>query len=176
MKIAVSAGDHSGDIYGGALLQEIQKLKPDVEFFGMGGVELQRAGLQAVANLVPISTVGFTEPLQYLFPIFSAYRKMIRLLKDRKPDLLLLIDYQGFNMTLARAAKKMGIRTYYFIAPQEWLWGTPRGVVQVAHSIDRIIAIFQKEFEVYKKVGANVVYFGHPLPELLQVRKSRENF
>ena len=176
MKLAVSAGDHSGDIYGEALLKELQKQHPDIRFIGMGGVGLQRAGLAAIANLVPYSTVGFIEPLKYLFPIFAAYKKMVRLLKKEKPHALLLIDYQGFNMALARAAKKLGIKTIYFIAPQEWLWGTERGARKVAQTIDLIIAIFEKEGEVYKSVGGNVEYFGHPLPELLNDLPSREDF
>lgn len=176
MKLAVSAGDLSGDMYGAHLIRELKRISPDLELRGMGGPRMQREGLPAIANLIPYSTVGFVEPLLYLRPIYSAFRKMKKLLKTNRPDALVLIDYQGFNMALAGVAKKMGIRTIYFIPPQEWLWGTPKGVEKVARTIDLIISIFPKENEIYRAAGGHSIFLGHPLPEIMGTMLSREEF
>jgi lipid-A-disaccharide synthase len=93
-------------------------------------------------------------------------------MKKERPDLLILIDSQGINMPLAKAAKKLGIKTVYYIAPQEWLWGTTRGIKNVVQTIDRIIAIFSRENDIYKAAGGNVYYFGHPLIDIVKSKVS----
>jgi lipid-A-disaccharide synthase len=88
--------------------------------------------------------------------------------------MLILIDSQGINMPLARAAKKLGIKTVYYIAPQEWLWGTHKGIKKVAETIDLIISIFEKEHAAYQQAGGNSVYFGHPLIDIVKPSMTKE--
>ena len=172
--VMVSAGEVSGDLHGAYLVQELKKLRPDLEFFGLGSEHLAAAGVEVILDLTRRGTIGIFEALPNLLPIYFAFRRLVRLLDERRPDLLLLIDSQGLNMPLAREAKKRGIKTVYYIAPQEWLWGTTKGVARVATTVDLVVAIFEKEFDAYKKSGANVVYFGHPLLDIVKPSFTKE--
>ena len=160
-------------MHGAFLVRELKKIAPDIKFFGLGSDRLKAEGVDIRFDISRRSTIGIIEALPNLLPIFITYRRMIRLMKEEKPDLLLLIDSQGFNMPLAKSAKKLGVKIVYYIAPQEWLWGTTAGVKEVIKNIDLIIAIFEREFNIYKKAGGNVVYFGHPLIDIVAPSLSR---
>ncbi|OGB88983.1 lipid-A-disaccharide synthase [candidate division WOR-1 bacterium RIFCSPHIGHO2_01_FULL_53_15] len=174
MRIMVSAGEVSGDVHGSYLVREIKKLRPDTRFFGVGSERLAAEGVDIKFDITQRGTIGLLEALPNLFPIFSVFNKVKKLLLQEKPDLVILIDSQGFNLPLAKFCKKIGVKTAYYIAPQEWLWGTPRGVKRVAETVDLIVAIFEKEYEAYKKAGANVVYFGHPLLDIVKPTMTRD--
>lgn len=167
-KIMISAGEVSGDTHGTYLVRELKKIDPSIYFFGIGSEKLLTEGVDIKFDISRRGTIGLFEALPNLVPIYLLYLKMVELMKREKPDLLLLVDSQGINMPLAKAAKRLGIKTVYYIAPQEWLWGTERGVRNVIEKSDLIIAIFEKEFDVYKKAGGNVVYFGHPLIDIVK--------
>lgn len=169
MKIMVSAGEVSGDVHGSYLIKEFKKLRPDIFFFGMGSERLAAEGVDVKFDITKRGTIGILEALPNILPVYSTFLKMKKLLLREKPDLVLLIDSQGFNMPFAKFCKKAGFKTVYYIAPQEWLWGTPRGIKRVADTVDLIVAIFQKEYEAYRAAGANVVYFGHPLVDIVKV-------
>jgi lipid-A-disaccharide synthase len=166
-KIMVSAGEASGDVHGAYLVRELKKKAPHIYFFGIGSEKLLSEGVDIKHDISKRGTIGIFEALPNVIPIYFSYLKLVQLLKKERPDLLLLIDSQGINMPLAKAAKKLGIKTAYYIAPQEWLWGTPKGIKAVVETIDLIIAIFEKEYETYKLAGGNVVFFGHPLIDIV---------
>lgn len=166
-KIMISAGEVSGDVHGTYLVRELKKLNPGLYFFGMGSEKLLAEGVDIKYDISKRGTIGIFEALPNIVPIYLTYFKLVSLMKKERPDLLLLIDSQGINMPLARAAKKLGIKTVYYIPPQEWLWGTARGVKRVVNTVDQIISIFEKEHNVYKAAGGNSVYFGHPLVDML---------
>lgn len=166
-KVMLSAGEVSGDVHGARLVRELKKLLPSAYFFGMGSERLLAEGVDVKVDIARRGTIGIFEALPNVLPIYFALQKMIGLLKSDRPDLLILIDSQGINMPLAKAAKKLGIKTVYYIAPQEWLWGTPKGVKKVAETVDLIVSIFEKEHETYKNAGGNSVYFGHPLVDII---------
>jgi lipid-A-disaccharide synthase len=174
MKIMVSAGEVSGDVHGSYLVRELKKLRPDIYFFGVGSERLAAEGVDIRFDITKRGTIGILEALPNIFPLFSVFNKVKALMIKERPDLVILIDSQGFNLPLARFCKKNGIKTAYYIAPQEWLWGTPRGEKKVAKAVDLIVAIFEKEYEAYKKAGANVVYFGHPLLDIVKPAMNRE--
>ena len=174
MKILVSAGEVSGDVHGSFLVKELRRLRPDLHFFGVGSERLAAAGVKIYFDLVRRGTIGLAETFPNLLPIFSVFNKVKQLALQERPDLVLLIDSQGFNLPLAKFCKAQKIKTVYYISPQEWLWGTPRGVKRVAGAIDLIVAIFEKEYELYKAAGANVVYFGHPLVDIVKPSLPRE--
>lgn len=174
MKIMISAGEVSGDTHGTYLVRELKKLNPNIYFFGMGSEKLLAEGVDVKFDITKLGTVGVFEALPNVLPIYLTYRKMVDLMKKEKPDLLLLVDSQGINMPLAKAAKKIGIKTVYYIAPQEWLWGTARNAKKVAQTIDLIVAIFEKENEIYKLSGGNVVYSGHPLLDIVKPSLSKK--
>ncbi len=174
MKIMISAGEVSGDIHGTYLVRELKKIKPDIYFFGMGSEKLLAEGVDVKFDLTKRGSIGIFEALPNIIPIYIIYKKLVALMKKEKPDLLILVDSQGINMPLAKAAKKLGIKTVYYIAPQEWLWGTEKGVKKVIKAIDQIISIFEKEHRVYQESGGNSVYLGHPLIDIVKPSLSKE--
>lgn len=173
-KIMVSAGEVSGDIHGTHLVRALKKIDPSIYFFGMGSEKLLAEGVDIKVDITKRGTVGILEALPNVLPVYLAYKRMAALLKQEKPDLFILIDSQGINMPLAKAAKKLGIKTIYYIAPQEWLWGTERGVKNVSETINLIVSIFEKEHDTYKSAGGNSVYFGHPLIDIVRPTLSKE--
>jgi lipid-A-disaccharide synthase len=177
----VSAGEVSGDMHAAHLVREIKKVLPDTCFLGIGGEHLSAAGVEIKIDITRRGSIGFLEALPNLLPVFFAFRKMLSLIKNTRPDLLLLVDSQGLNMPLAAAAKKLGIKTAYYISPQEWLWGTVEGEKKVARSVDLLLAIFQKEYQVYQQIyqavgrgKERVVYHGHPLLDIVKPSRSRQ--
>jgi len=173
-KLMLSAAEVSADVHGAVLAEELKKLDKDIVLFGMGGERMAAAGVNVKLDITDKSTVGFVEPLKHLPTYFKALRTLVRLLKKEKPDALVVIDAQGFHMPLAKKAKKLGIKTIYYIAPQEWLWGTEKGVKKVVETIDLLIAAFQKEHDIYKNAGGNVIYFGHPVVDIARPSHSKE--
>jgi len=174
MKILVSAGEVSGDIHGAYLVRELKKLRPDIYFFGVGSERMSAEGVDIKFDISKRGTIGIFEALPHLLPLYLTFLNLKKLISAEKPDLALLIDSQGFNMPLANYCKRLGIKTVYYISPQEWLWGTPRGVKKVVNTVDLIVAIFKREYDVYKQAGGQVVYFGHPLVDIVKPTMSRE--
>ena len=168
----ISAAEVSADILGSYLAKELK----DCYLFGMGGEKMRSAGVDVRIDITEKSSVGIIEALKYLPSHLFTLRSMKDMLKKEKPDALILIDAQGFNMPLASFAKNLGIRTIYYIAPQEWLWGTKKGVERVVKTIDLIVSIFKKEHDVYKAAGGNSVYFGHPILDVVKPSMKKEDF
>lgn len=163
MKIFLSAGEASGDAHGARLVAELKKLLPSATFFGLGGEKMAAAGVKVQLDISWYGTIGIWEALPNFFPLWRAFNQAKKIIQTENPDLVILIDSQGFNLPLARFCRQRKIKTVYYIAPQQWLWGSPKGVTAVAKLLGLIVAIFPQEYAAYKQAGANVVYFGHPL-------------
>ncbi|OGC03427.1 lipid-A-disaccharide synthase [candidate division WOR-1 bacterium RIFOXYA12_FULL_43_27] len=178
MKILVSAGEVSSDLYGSFLVKEIVRTSRDLslQILGMGGEKLAAAGMDVRCDIIERSSVGLVETLPNIPAIYLVLRKMISLLDKEKPDLVLAIDSQGFNLPLLREAKKRGIKTAYFIPPQEWLWGTEENLKKVVAVCDLIIEIFEDGYKAYKENGGNVKYFGHPILDIAKSTLPKETF
>ncbi len=175
-KIMISAGEISGDVHGAKLVQEIKKMDPTHTFFGMGHSRMKNEGVQIMADLSTVSTIGFIEPIRYVPKILFTYFKMKRLMKRHKPDLLIPIDYQGYHMVLIAAAKKLNIPVIYYISPQEWQWGTEKGGRRVVELTDKILSIFKEEEAFYNALGGSAVYIGHPILDLAQSKITKDDF
>lgn len=176
MKIMICAGEVSGDVHGSYLVKELKKLLPAAAFFGVGSERLAAEGVDIRFDITRRGTIGILEALPNLFPLYSVFQKIKKLALEEQPDLVILIDSQGINFPLAKFCKKAGLKTAYYVAPQEWLWGTPKNVRLVAKTVGLIVAIFPKEFAAYKQAGANVVYFGHPLLDIVKPAMSKAEF
>ncbi len=172
----ISAGEVSGDRHGAALVRELKALDPTLNFIGMGSDAMASEGVRLLADLTPFSTIGILEPLFYLPRIIKTYFKLKKSLSVEKPDGVVVIDYQGFHMLLLKAVKKLGIKSVYYIAPQEWQWGTEKGGQDVVSVVDKILAIFPKEAEFYTRLGGHVRFVGHPILDLAVNEMSRETF
>lgn len=166
-KIMILAGEVSGDLHASNLVKAILKLEPDVEFMGLGGPRMAGAGVRLLKDMTPYSSVGLIESLKFIPAIKEALGIADRVLAEDRPDLVLMVDNQGFNNLIAKKARQRGIRTVYYIPPQEWLWGVKGGAERISRSVDKLITIFRPEFEIYQKAGANVSFVGHPLLDIV---------
>ena len=175
-RILISAGEASGDLHAGAVTRAIKQLEPEAEVFGMGGDCLREAGGEVLFDIKDHSVMGFVEVLKRLPDIWKLRSAFIELMDSRKPDVLLTIDYPGFNMRLAKLAKERGIKVVSFIAPSAWAWRPSRaaGVVKV---VDKIASIFPFEYDLYKSYGADIEFVGHPLVDCPATKQNswREN-
>jgi len=163
MKIVISAGDPSGDVRSGELLEELLKLT-DLEVSGLGGRHIQQAGGKIIYNLDEYSVMGFAEVIASLGKFRNLRAGMQSHIIATDPDILLLVDYPGFNIPLAMWAKKKGYRIIYYISPQIWAWGKNR-IRKIRKSVDLMITLFQFEVDFYRKHGVRAVCSGHPLAD-----------
>jgi lipid-A-disaccharide synthase len=173
ISICVLTGEVSGEMHAAALIKEVKRRYPEACLFGMGSDKLEQCGVEIIVDTTQYSTVGFLEPIKYAGKFWKAYKTMKSAILNRKPDIVLAVDNQGFNMPLMKVAKKAGAKTAYYISPQEWHWGTEKGGRAVLEVTDKVIAIFKKEAAFYNRLGGDAVYVGHPLiditvPELTQ--------
>jgi len=169
----IVAGEASGDIYGSHLVYAMRDLDPDIIFYGIGGPKMELAGVRVLYHASELSVVGFTEILPKIRCISRVLKELKRLLKQSPPDLLVLIDYPGFNLNLAKRAHALGIPVLYYIPPQLWAWREGR-VKKIAQRVDRVAVILPFEREFYQKHGLEVDYVGHPLLDLPPPGRSKE--
>ncbi len=164
-RIFVCAGEYSGSLYMSATVKSILQDYPDFEIYGIGGSEMQKAGARLLHNSDSWGSIGLVEALKrwYLIPVNFAMRK--RLSQDR-PDLVLLADYPGFNMHLARRAQSLGIPCVYLFPPRKFA-NSAVDVKEAASVIRRVAAEFLPTYEVYQEAGARVDFVGHPMLDTL---------
>ena len=170
----IVAGEASGDIYGADLVNETLKLDPGMEFFGIGGVRMREAGVETLVDSGDIAVVGLVEVIKHFDVISSAFRKLKGIILNTPPDLLILIDYPGFNLRLAKVAKKAGIKVLYYISPQIWAWRQGR-VKKIAGLVDHMAVILPFEAPFYEEAGVPVTFVGHPMLDLVDVVHDRSS-
>lgn len=161
----IIAGEASGDMYGARLVEEAGRIDSSVRFFGIGGANMRLAGVETLVDSKEIAVVGLFEIVSHIGVIYRAYKKLKTALLASKPDLLILIDYPGFNIRFASVAKKAGVKILYYITPQVWAWHTSR-VKKIAHLVDHAAVIFPFEVPFFAKEGLPVTFVGHPLLEM----------
>ncbi len=169
----IVAGEASGDIYGADLVREALLLNPGLEFFGIGGNRMRKAGVLTLVDSADMAVMGLVEVLKHFAVISSAFFKLKDLLFKDPPDLLILIDYPGFNLRLAKVAKRAGVKVLYYISPKVWAWKAGR-LKTIAATVNRMAVIFPFEVPLYEKAGVPVSFVGHPLLDLVNVNMRRE--
>src|SRR5215469_1971630 len=172
--VLVSAGDASGDLHAAALVRELRARRPDLRFGGVGGVALEKAGMDLLVQQRDLAIGGFLEVLSSLRRVYRAWRRMGRALRELRPSLLILVDSPDFNIPLARSARRIGVPTLYYVSPQVWAWRRGR-IAKIARRVDRMAAIFPFEPSVYAGTGLRVDFVGHPLVESLANLAAGEN-
>jgi lipid-A-disaccharide synthase len=160
--VAIVAGEASGDLHGAKLVAAMRRRAEGLAFSGIGGRALRAAGVRLVAEASDLAVVGVTEVLARLPAIRRALRAMRALLRDERPDLLILIDFPDFNLRVAAAARRLGVPVLYFISPQLWAWRTGR-VRQVRRRVDHMAVILPFEEAFYRARGVTATFVGHPL-------------
>ena len=171
-KILISAGEASGDIHAAAVTAALKRIDSTTEVFGMGGDELRAAGGEVLFDIKDHGVMGFVEVLKKLPDLFKLRREFARVMDERKPDCLVVVDYPGFNMKLAKLAHDKGITVVSYIAPSAWAWNKGRAK-NVAKIVDKVACIFPFEYDVYKEAGAPVEFVGHPLVDIVHPTMER---
>ena len=160
------AGEPSGDLHGSQLIQNIKVRVPNIRLSGIGGVHMKKEGLSSLVPMKKMSIMGFSEIIKQLKFFLDLEKLIVRFIKQTKPDKIILIDYPGFNLRLAKKLKKqMDTPIIYYISPQVWAWKEGR-VRIIKKYIDCIIGIFPFEVDWYKKMGVDIRFFGHPIRSL----------
>ncbi|MFI5133225.1 MAG: lipid-A-disaccharide synthase [Chitinophagales bacterium] len=171
MKYYIIAGEASGDLHGSNLIKELRKLDPSASIRCWGGDKMQEAGGQLVKHYRDLAFMGFAEVLMNLKAIFRNLKFCKEDILQYKPDTLILIDYPGFNLRIAKWAKKQNLKVIYYISPQVWAWKENR-VKAMKQCIDKMLVILPFERKYFKdKWNWDVEYVGHPLVEVIESEK-----
>jgi lipid-A-disaccharide synthase len=165
MRVAIVAGEASGDLHASEVLRELKALAP-VEAFGIGGDLLAAEGMTLLHHAREMGIVGLFNVLRHIPMFRRVFNELIARIAAERPDVVFLIDYPEFNLRVAKRCKQLGLRVVYYISPQLWAWRQWR-VRHIAKNVDRMIVIFPFEAEFYEKHGVPVTYVGHPLVEQL---------
>lgn len=171
----IVTGEASGDLHAANLVQSLKELDPNLAFYGMGGRELEGQGVKLLFDAAKVSVMGIFEVFGVLGDVFRAQKILRGELSTKRPLLLILVDLPGFNLLLARKAKKLGIPVYYYIAPQVWAWHTSRTKTLRKH-VDQIGVIWPFEEEFLSRYGLPARYVGHPLLDCVKTSQNVSDF
>ncbi|EFK11635.1 lipid-A-disaccharide synthase [delta proteobacterium NaphS2] len=168
--ILMVAGEASADLHGANLVHAMKRFCPEAVFCGIGGDLMAEAGVKCFVSAAELAVVGLTGIFQKFNTHLKAANALKSILKTHRPDLLILIDYPGFNLYMARVAKRLKIRVLYYISPQVWAWRQGR-VKKIARRVDKMAVILPFEKPFFEKSGIDVEYVGHPLMDAFESRK-----
>ena len=174
-KVMIIAGEASGDLHGSGVVRELKKLNPKVDVFGVGGEKMKREGMQLIYHVRELGFMGFMEVVKHIPFIKVMEHTLEQIVKFKKPEVLVLIDYPGFNLRFARRVRKYGMKIVYYISPQVWAWHKSR-VRKMKGLIDKMLVVFPFEVELYRKEGIDVEFVGHPLLEGLNTQLDKKRF
>ena len=170
MKYYIIAGEASGDLHGSNLIKELIKLDSSADFRVWGGDKMQHAGSKLVKHYRDLAFMGFAEVIKNLPTIFKNLKFCKQDIIQYQPDILILIDYPGFNLRIAKWAKQQGLKVIYYISPQVWAWKESR-VKDIKKYVDKMLVILPFEKAFYKKWNYEVDYVGHPLVKVIEKYK-----
>lgn len=166
-KIFISAGEASGDLNGASVAATLRNIRPDIRLYGMGGEMMRVAGVEIVYDIADLGVMGIVEIAKSLPKLFRLRDFLADWMARERPDVLVVIDYPGFNTRLAKVAKRLGIPVISYISPSAWAWSRGRAK-DVAETVTKVAAIFPFEADVYRQAGADVVFVGHPLLDIVK--------
>ncbi len=175
--IVIIAGEASGDLHAAHLVKALKAQDRSLTFSGLGGEKMQKAGVELYEDLTKISVVGFFEVLKHFGEFKRIFHAALKEIEKRRPAAVILVDYPGFNLRLAREIKKLNtdIKVVYYISPQVWAWKESR-VRLIKENTDLMLVLFPFEKEFYAKHGLDAIFVGHPLLDTLKVTRHREQF
>ena len=167
--IFISAGEASGEKYGALLIEALRKRLAATghraQFVGMGGPHMAAAGLERVVRAEDVAVMGITEVVRHLPRIYREFRKLKQSIRDRRPDVAILIDFPDIHFKLAEELHRLQVPVIFFVSPQLWAWKKHR-IKLVQKYVDRMLVIFPFEEQFYRQHGVTVEFVGHPLAEL----------
>jgi lipid-A-disaccharide synthase len=174
MKYYIIAGEASGDLHGSNLIREIKKLDNIADIRCWGGDLMERAGGKVVKHYRDLAFMGFIEVIKNIGTIMSNLKFCKQDIAQFRPDVVVLIDYPGFNLRIAEWAKQKGLKVVYYISPQVWAWKESR-VKKIRKSVDRMLVILPFEKNFYRKWNYDVEYVGHPLADVVDSAQNEIN-
>lgn len=172
-RVVIVAGETSGDLHGAALMRAMKAAYPDLAFSGIGGSLMIDEGMTALRHMREMNFMGFVEVVRHLPFIMRTMKDLEAHLDDIRPDLVILIDYPGFNLKMLPRIKKRDIPVMYYISPQLWAWHTSR-VKIIKKYVDRMVVLFDFERTFYEKYGIEADFVGHPLVEMVKASENRD--
>ena len=168
--ILIIAGEVSGDLIGASLLKELRAVQPNINIFGIGGDKMIEEGMNISFHINKLSFLGFAEVVKHLSFIKKVQREILKLVKMKNISTAVLIDYPGFNLSIAKKLKALGLKIIYYISPQIWAWGSSR-IEKIRSTIDKMLVIFPFEETLYKNNNVPVEFVGHPMLERIAAHK-----
>jgi lipid-A-disaccharide synthase len=175
MRVMISCGEASGDLYAGALATALRTLQPDVDITGFGGQRLRAAGAVLDGEFTGLTVTGLTEALRVIPRSYAMYRRLVAAARSQRPDVFVAIDFPDFNFRLMAALHRLGVPVVYYISPQLWAW-RPGRMKTMRRYVDRVLVIFPFEAPLYDRAGIPAEFVGHPLVELAQAEQPRNEF
>jgi lipid-A-disaccharide synthase len=172
MKIALVAGEASGDLLGGLLLDGLKARWPDAEFVGIGGVQMHKRGMHAWWPSEKLAVRGYIEVLKHYRELVGIRNELKARLIAEKPDIFIGIDAPDFNLDLERDLKAAGIKTAHFVSPSIWAW-RPERIEKVRSAVDHVLCIFPFEKKLYDDAGISASYVGHPLAPVIPMQPDK---
>ncbi len=166
-QIFIVAGEASGDAHAARLVAAMKQHAPQLYIGGIGGDAMRAAGADIVQDFSDLAVMGLFEVLKSYSRIKAIFNQTVSRLKREQPDLLILVDYPGFNLKLAKQAKKLGIPVLYYISPKVWAWRAGR-VKQIQQTVDHMAVLFPFEVPIYEQAGVPVTCVGHPLVDAVK--------
>jgi lipid-A-disaccharide synthase len=171
-RIALVAGEASGDLLGAGLIEALGKRYPDATFAGIGGQRMRQAGLAAWWDCGELAVMGLIEVLKHLPRLLRLRRELIRRLLGWQPDVFVGIDAPDFNLGVEKRLKRRGIRTVHYVSPSVWAWREKRAQ-RIGRSADRVLCLFPMEPPIYARHGVDARFVGHPLADRLPLEPDR---
>ena len=175
MKLLISAGEASGDLYAAALAECLRRRHPDWELFGCAGERMRAAGVRAVMDQSKLHVVGLAEVLTHIPGIWREFRKLVAAAREEKPAVAVLTDSPDFHLRLATKLARQGVPVVYLVAPQAWAWREGR-VKRMRRDLRQLLCIFPFEEQWFGERGVPTRYIGHPLARQVKPTASREEF
>lgn len=173
VRIAMVAGEASGDLLGSHLIAALKTRLPDAVFYGIGGPKMQGQGFDSWWPMEKLSVMGYWDALKHFREIAGIRRQLKRRLLDLRPDIFIGIDAPDFNLGLETDLKSAGIRTIHYVSPSIWAWRGGR-IMKIGRAVNRLLALFPMEPQIYEKERIPVTYVGHPLADIIPLQTSKQ--
>jgi len=175
MRVLISAGEASGDLYASRVVEALRARHPSAEFFGCAGPRMQAAGVRPIVDSRSIAVVGLVEVVSHIPRIWSEFRKLKSAIRTERPDIAVLTDAPDFHLRLAKHLHRHGVPVVYLIAPQAWAWRQGR-VRTMRATLDHLLCIFPFEEDFFRRQGVEATYIGHPLGHIVRRSLTRAEF
>ncbi len=168
-KVFIITGESSGELYGALLARALRSMYRDVRIWGVGGERMASEGVELIAGVT--GSFGLTEAVSSMRSLHDTYGKVVGMIKGEKPQVVVLLDFPEFNMRVAGKARALGARVLYYVSPQVWAWRKGRAE-RIRELADRIAVVLPFEEEIYRRIGADCEFVGHPIMDEIEGRET----